>query len=91
MKRKTTPTMKRHELGRPPGGCTEVLALLRDGRWVADDGRPHVSFSCKEGGWPMAIWSDCSCSLSDSRCPGRRAMDETCARWGCANGRSFRR
>lgn len=83
--------MRNHKIGRPPAGSTEVLALTRDGRWIEDDGRPHVAFSLKASdGWPVALWAECRCSIGDDSCPGRQAMHKTAERWSCANGQRFK-
>lgn len=79
----------KHTKGRPPKGAEEVIALNERGRWIADDGKRHRAFSFRHHGFPFAMWSDCDCSLGDWRCPGRRAMEKTGERWGCANGRPF--
>ena len=83
---------KNHRYGRPPKNATEVLALNERGRWIPDDGKRHRAFSFREDNmWPIAMWSECDCSLISDACPGVKAMHKTSDRFGCANGFSFTR
>jgi hypothetical protein len=89
----------KHVAGRPPAEAQDVLALTPAGKWVADDGEPHLAFSYQishpRRGWPngkggitpYAISSECDCT--DDCCPKRKAMRLTASRFGAANGVDF--
>jgi len=74
--------MKKSNFGRPPTTATEIM-FLKSGKWFDDDGKPHLAFSFKDGYIPIAA-SNVEKYLDI-------AMDFTCIRWDCANGRDLRR
>lgn len=84
----------KHKSGRPPKDADLCIALLYDGRWIWDDGKPHLAFSYRNRrGAPIALYSECAdhrnggCVGFD--CPARLAGSVTCDRFGCSNGKLF--
>jgi hypothetical protein len=83
-------------LGRPPKGAVNVERLLKNGKWIKDDGKPGVAFSgqrkltgkgCSDMPFPFA-WANFDIEHDWDAC-AREAMSYTCRRFGGANGEQF--
>lgn len=78
----------------PPTGSTDVEYLNARGQWVPWDGTVKAAraWSYLDGRFPAAsAWDGCDehCGVF-ANCVHRKAMDRTCDRWRCANGRIHR-